>query len=132
MKFSARQYAEALFDSLNDTDPKDQEIVLDNFVRILADNGNLREFPEIASEFEKLSLQAKGIKPVTVTSAHPISPGNEKVILESLNKIIKSKVKLNKEIDENLIGGAVIEIDDTIIDGSVKNSLEQLKTRLIE
>ncbi len=130
MKFTAKQYAQALIDSLSDTDPKDQGKVLDNFVKILAENNDLRIFADISSEFHKLELAKKGIKEVEVTSAHPINRENEEQIIKELNKLVKGDFELKKKVDENIIGGIVIKVDDQMIDASVKNNLEQLKKEI--
>jgi F-type H+-transporting ATPase subunit delta len=132
MKFSAKQYAEALMDSLNDTDPKDNDKILDNFVSVLAANNDLRLFDEIASEFHKLELAKKGIKEVEVTSAHPLNKENELQILHELNKLAKGNYEIKKKIDEQILGGVVIRLDDKMLDASVKNDLEQLKKDLTQ
>ncbi len=130
MKYSPKQYAGALMDSLEDTSPKDQNLVLDNFVNVLVANSDLRLFDQIAEEFHKLELVKLGIKQVNVKSAHPLTKENEKQILDELNKLAKHKVELKKEVDERLIGGVVIQMDDQVIDASVKSQLEQLKENL--
>src|SRR5579864_2056847 len=107
MKFSAKQYAKALNDTLAETDPKDTEKVLDNFVKVLAENNDLRIFDQIAEEFKKLELEKKGIKQVEVTSARPLNHENEKQILEELNHLAKGKYELEKTLDEKIIGGVV-------------------------
>lgn len=117
-------------DSLQDTDPKDQDKVLDNFVKILVENNALRLFDQIAEEFHKLDLAKKGIKQVNVESARPLSRSNERAIIEELNKLARHKIELKKEIDERLIGGVVIQMDDQLIDASVSGQLEQLKENL--
>ena len=130
MKYSPKQYAQALIDSLSDTDPKDTNQVLDNFVKVLAKNNDVRMFEEITAEFHKLELAKKGIKQVEITSAHLISHATEAEIVGQLNKLAKYDIEVKKKIDEQLIGGVVIRMDDQILDASVKNSLEQLKESL--
>jgi F0F1-type ATP synthase delta subunit len=39
-------------------------------------------------------------------------------------------VELKKKIDENVIGGVVVKVDDQMLDASVKNNLAQLKKEL--
>ena len=132
MKFTAKQYAQALMDSLTDTDPKHIDLILDNFVFVLVENNALRMYDEIAEEFHKLELEKKGIKQVEVTSAHPINHENEKDILHELNKLAKNHYEIKKKVDESLIGGVVIRMEDQVLDASVKNNLEQLKKELSE
>lgn len=119
-------------ESLNETNPKDTDKVLDNFAKVLRDNNDLRMFDEISNEIHKLELEKKGIKQVEVVSAHPITHENEKQILEQLNTLVKSKFEVKKKVDESLIGGVVIKMDDQMLDASVKNNLEQLKNNLAQ
>lgn len=130
MKYLPKQYASALFEALQGSAPSDSEKVLDNFVKILAENNDLKLFEQISQEFHQLDLTQKGIKLAQVTSAKPISSNNEKEIVETLNILLKSKIELKKSVDENLVGGVVIRVDDLLIDASVKNSLNRLKQDL--
>jgi F-type H+-transporting ATPase subunit delta len=131
MKFNPKQYAEALMDSLQNTNPSDQEKILDNFVKVLVANNDLRLFDQIAQEFHKIDLNRQGIKQVNVRSAHPLTKENEKAILAELNKLAKTKFEVKQEVDERLIGGVVIKMDDQVLDTTVKNQLEQLKDHLV-
>lgn len=130
MKYSAKQYAKALMDSLEGVKPGDEEKVLDNFVKILAENNDTRQFEGIAEEFHKLELSKKGIQQVEIRSAHALSKENEKEVLKELNKLVKGDLEVKKRVDEDLIGGVVIRMEDQIIDASVKHQLEQLKENL--
>ncbi|HYE22218.1 MAG TPA: ATP synthase F1 subunit delta [Verrucomicrobiae bacterium] len=132
MKPSAKQYAQALFETLQSTNPKDQNQVLENFVKALAENNDLKMFDQIEEEFHRLELAAKGTTMANVTSAKPLAVDSEKQLVSHLNELVKGKVELKKKIDENLIGGVVIQMEDTVIDASVKRSLEDLKSNLEE
>jgi F-type H+-transporting ATPase subunit delta len=132
MKLTPYQYAKTLFESLQDTAEKDHDKVLDNFVEALGLNNDVSLIEEIMAEFEKLDKAKKGIKIAEVTSAQPLGKEAEKEIIEHLNKMISGKVELKKKIDENILGGVVIKMDDTLIDGSVRKSLEELKQDLTD
>ena len=132
MKFTAKNYAQALMDSLQDTAPKEHEKVLDNFAKLLAENNDLRLFEAIAEEFHKLELKKDGVKQVEITSAHPLGKDSEKAILNELNKLVGSKLEIKKKVDEGLIGGVLVQVDDQVLDTSVKNQLEQLKQEIIK
>jgi F-type H+-transporting ATPase subunit delta len=132
MKYSAKHYAMALIEALESAHSKDQEVILDNFVKVLADNNDLRLFEPIAEEFHKLELAKKGIKQVEVTTAHPLNKENEQAIIHELNKLVKGDLQLKKKVDENVIGGVVIRLEDQMLDASVKHNLEQLKKDLIQ
>lgn len=127
MRYSPKQYAQALHQAISESAPADQEKILDNFAQILKHSGDLSKLDEIEKEF--LSLQ--GIKQAQVTSARPFSEGEEKRIISELNEYVGAKVELKKKVDEGLLGGVVIKIDDELIDGSVRRSLKDLKNTLI-
>ena len=132
MRFSAKQYAQALYESLEATDPKDVDLVLTNFVDVLAANNDVKLFEEIENEFHKLELAKDGKKLAEVTSAKPLSKENERDIISELNKIVKGNVEIKKKVDERILGGVVIRVDDQLIDASIKGELNNLKKELSE
>jgi F-type H+-transporting ATPase subunit delta len=128
MKITSKQYAEALFDAVSETAPHDHDKVLDNFVKILSQNGDLGKYEEIDTEFRKLKLESQGIKEAEVTVAREAEVNN--TIIAELNKVVSGKLELKKKIDESIIGGVIVRVDDTLIDASVKNQLNNLNSEL--
>ena len=137
-KITSQQYATALFDAVSETNPKDQDKVLDNFVRILAQNGDLGKYDEIDAEFRKLKLESQGIKEVEVTISREAEMNRG--IIEELNTVVRSHVgngrdhslqtDIKTRIDESIIGGVVVRVDDTLIDASVRTQLNNLNQNL--
>ena len=68
----------------------------------------------------------------TVTSATKLSKQQIDDIAKALKTRLGRDVKIETEIDENLIGGAVIRAGDVVIDGSLRARLEGLATSLIK
>ena len=126
MAISAKQYAEALLAGTQEIAEKDYDKVINNLIEILKANNDLNLFEKIITEFEILSASVQ--HSAKITSAQPLNV--DKDILTSLNKLAGEKLTTESEIDESLIGGVVIRIDDTLIDASIKNSLNNLKTKL--
>lgn len=127
MKYTSKQYVQALHEAISETAPAHQDQILDNFAQILKQNGDLSKMDEIEKEF--LSLQ--GVKQALVTSTRDLSLPEEKKIIEELNEYTKAQVEIKRKVDEGLVGGVVIKIDDELLDGSVKRSLSDLKNQLI-
>ena len=125
---TSAQYARALHEAISETKPEDQEKVLDNFVKVLTEQGDIGRYPEIEEEYEKISAKASGIEDVTVITAHEM-PDAKKLISE-LNELAGKRLNVTTEVDPSLIGGMVIRAGDTLIDASVKKQLEDLRTRL--
>ncbi len=127
-KFTSQQYAQALFEAISEAGANDQDLVLDNFVKILAQSGDLNKYNEIEKEFHKIEMKAKGISEAEVTVARNVEINSS--LMNELNKIVGSKVEMKKKVDENIIGGVVVRVDDTLIDASVKGQLENLNREL--
>jgi F-type H+-transporting ATPase subunit delta len=125
---TAQQYALALYQAISEVKPADHDKVLENFVKILSSNGDLGQYPQIEQEYKKVEAESQGIKQVNVLTAN--KDINTKALVAELNRIVGNKVEINHETDEKIIGGVVIKVDDTLIDASVRNSLENLKKDL--
>jgi F-type H+-transporting ATPase subunit delta len=128
MKYSIKQYVQGLYEALQDTKNKDHDLVIDNFVEVLKVNGDLAYYEKIVSAYEAYDKEIKGIKQVEFTTAKD-GVVSEKLISE-LNALVGKNLELKKKIDESLIGGVTIKVDDTLIDASVKSQLDKLKNTL--
>lgn len=101
-----------------------------NFVKLLLENGRMAVLPEISEHFEALKAKVENSVDAIVTSASALSPQQEKEIAGSLKEKLGRDVRITTEIDENLIGGAVIRAGDVVIDGSLRARLEGLANAL--
>lgn len=102
----------------------------DNFVRLLADNGRLPLLPEIREQYEALRAEAEGRIDARVISASELDDKQQKRIADALQKRFEREIRLHCEVDESLLGGAVIRAGDRVIDGSLRGRLERLGSRL--
>lgn len=128
MKYSVKQYVQGLYEALQDTKTTDHDQVINNFVEVLKSNGDLDYYEKIVTAYEAYDKEVKGIKQVEVTTAKD-AVVNEKLI-SHLNELVGKDVELKKKIDESLIGGVTVKVDDTLIDASVKSQLNKLKNTL--
>jgi len=67
---------------------------------------------------------------VTLVSSTPVDSAQQEKIVAALKQRFGRDVSLTVELDENLIGGARLQADDLVIDGSVSSGLEKLATTL--
>ncbi len=102
-----------------------------NFLKLLLEYGRVAVLPEIADRFDELRAKAENTLNVTVTSAAPLGAGEQNAISMALKERFGREIHLQTEIDENLIGGAVIRAGDVVIDGSLRSRLESLANALI-
>jgi len=72
-----------------------------------------------------------GIITAKITSARELADGEKSGLQASIEKMTGRKVKLEFDIDENIIGGVVTRVGSTVYDGSVRTQLENLKQQLV-
>ncbi len=81
----------------------------------------------ITKHFTDLYNIHHGIIEVDVTSAFKLDDKQVSGMKSQLEAATGKKVQMNQTVDKELIGGIMVRIDDTVIDGSVKFKLNQLK-----
>lgn len=100
------------------------------FLGLLGDNRRLPLLPEIAGLFEELRAEADRVVRAKVTSASEMAPGELASIKSALSRRFGREVEIETAVDDSLIGGAVIDAGDVVIDGSIKGKLARLQTSL--
>jgi len=103
-----------------------------NFLKLLLEYGRIAVLPEISHHFEALKAETENLVEVLVTSASPISTEQQETIAAALRQRLGRDVNLATEIDQTLIGGAVIRAGDVVIDGSLRARLDGLANALIK
>ena len=103
-----------------------------NFLKVLIENDRVGVLPEISEHFDRLKADVENTVDVTVTSASSLSKAQQVAISKALETRLGRSVRLTAELDENLIGGAVIKAGDIVIDGSLRTRLESLSNALIK
>jgi len=97
-----------------------------NFVNLVMEKERQFILPYVSEEFHRLmEMRAKRAEAV-VTTAVPL-PGEEKRLLEEkLTRIFTKQIVLENQVEPEIMGGLVVKIGHTVIDGSVKRQLEEL------
>lgn len=127
MRYSKEQYAQALYEALQDSAPKSHDRVIDNFIKTLKNNGDLGSYETIIETYETYDKEQRGVREVEITTA---SDKVSKSVIDDLNKIVGKNATITHTTDDKIIGGVVIKVDDTLIDGSIKNHLNNLENTL--
>lgn len=130
MKYTAKQYAQALFEALSESKPDHHEQVLDNFAALLKERGDLGKFAEIEIVFAEYEKTSRGIKSAEITTARELTDREEIGVINQLNDFLATNVELKKRIDKGILGGVVVRLEDKLIDGSIKRNLQDLKNNL--
>lgn len=101
------------------------------FFAVLSENGRLALLPEILALFEALRAESEHVVKATITSAEVLSAESLKSLVDALKRRFGGDVDVQTAVDPSLIGGAVIDAGDIVIDGSIRNKLARLSANLV-
>jgi F-type H+-transporting ATPase subunit delta len=104
--------------------------IVRNFLFLIADHHRTHILPEILVTFEQVIRQRQGIAEAEIRSAVELSAAQKKRFAQILERITKKKIEAKFLLDPAVLGGAVVRVGDTIYDGSVRNSLNEMRARL--
>lgn len=98
-----------------------------SLVSMAVANGRIRELPEVVDRLLERNA-ARGDKVVAqVRSAVPLSDDQKARLADALSRSAGRQVDVVVEVDPTVLGGIVTQIGDTVIDGSVRQRLSQLR-----
>lgn len=99
-----------------------------SLLSMVVGTGRSRDLPAIVDELVRISA-AEGNKEVAeVRSAVALSDDQKARLADALGQATGKQVEVKVIIDPTVLGGLVAQVGDTVIDGSVKTKLQQLKT----
>jgi F-type H+-transporting ATPase subunit delta len=113
---------------LPDGEPADSPFA--SVMKVLADNQRLEALPEIAALFEQRKREAEQILQVRVRTATPIDAAETAKLKDALKRRFGRDIELEQTLDPAVLGGAIIDAGDVVIDGSVRGRLHQLEAAL--
>ena len=103
------------------------------FNNLLVRKGRESDLPEIATAFVEQYNTLKRIRIVKLTTAAPMGEAVRSSIMRKIAGYMPNDtVDMKTEIDESLIGGFVLEVGDKLYDASVKKSLNDIRTKLVD
>ncbi len=130
---SNNNIARAIYLSLKDKSSSEQNIILKNVVQFLYRHKLISKSKEILSIFKKIINQDKGILEVKVWSKTKMNDETKRELTQILQKRYgDKKFVLQENLNEKLLGGFKIEINNEIIDLTLKNKVYKLQEYLIK
>ncbi|MEO5366640.1 MAG: F0F1 ATP synthase subunit delta [Magnetococcus sp. WYHC-3] len=101
-----------------------------NLLRLLVDAGRLDVMTELRRQYEALRDAQTGCGDAVVISNRPLDAARLAALSAALERRSGRRLRLDNRVDPALLGGAVIQMGDRVIDGSLDNRLRGLKRRL--
>ncbi len=102
-----------------------------NFFFYLIEQRNLDDLAQIALEYRRIVNEFLGIWEAKIITAVPIEPAVQEKLKEKLEKFFQKKMKINKEIDPKIIGGALLIVANEMINWSVTGRLRKMRESLL-
>jgi F-type H+-transporting ATPase subunit delta len=99
-------------------------------VSLVVGSGRGRDLPAIIDRLVQRASSSKNLEVAEVRSAVPLSEDQQKRLAAALANATGKEVNLKVIIDPSVLGGLVATVGDTVIDGTVRTRLDQLKSRL--
>lgn len=98
-----------------------------SLLSLLLQRGHDPDIATIHSIFRELWDAARQVVPVTVTTAVPMSDGQQHLLAETLARRLGSTVQLHPQVDPEIIAGMIVRMGDRVIDASALGVLGALR-----
>ena len=108
------------------------EILFKNFLSLLITKRRFFYIEFILKNFNEICSEKRGELKADIKSAKELSKEEIENITKELSNNFKSKIKLNYNLDQSLIGGLVVKVGSTMIDTSIKRKLQQIENKMVE
>lgn len=102
-----------------------------NLLVLLAQKRRLNILPTIVAQVDAYLAELSGVVPVSIATARKLSAADQKKITGDIKAVVGKDINVTAYVDESLIGGMVIQVESTLIDGSLKTKLEKLERDLV-
>lgn len=99
-------------------------------IDMVIQNGREYYLPAIARAFAHDTKKYNGVTETILTTAVKVDQGIKKQISDMIGDLFKTKVDLKEIIDDSIIGGFILKVEDNYIDASVRNKLRKIKKEL--
>lgn len=122
MKRTERKIACAFVRSLDGATKPQVESAASELVALLASRGEIYRVRRVIQAIEDAWRKQYGVATVTIETSHSLTSALRKKL-----EAIAPGAQLREKIRPEIIGGARLRIDETIIDGSIEGHLVRLK-----
>jgi F-type H+-transporting ATPase subunit delta len=106
--------------------------LLGDFLRVLAENDRLNMLGEIHSAYQSLLEKAMGKIRVRIRSAAPLSGEELRSLVNAFSHLTKKTVIPTVEIEPDLLGGVVAEVEGRVYDASIKTQIRRMSEALAQ
>jgi F-type H+-transporting ATPase subunit delta len=105
--------------------------LLMNFIGVLNNKNRLGMLSEIAGAYKQLLDRKLNKIEVEVTVAKELPGDQLQLVQQQVSSALKKNAVVKQKVDDSIIGGLVIKVQDQLIDASVRSQLNAMKQQLL-
>jgi F-type H+-transporting ATPase subunit delta len=98
-----------------------------SLLALLCEKHRIGELDACAAEYLRLLDAKEAFAVARVTSAVALTESEQAALKKKLEKMSGKTVSLSAHIDPDILGGVIVEMGDTVIDGSLRHRLREIK-----
>ena len=101
------------------------------FLQALVNHRRQMLIPEIARAYHDLVDQVEGRVHASVTVAQPADDADRDLVVKQLSRVLGKDVVPHFHVNPSILGGVIVRVGDTVLDGSVRRRLATLRARML-
>ena len=105
-------------------------VLVRNFILLLLKNDRLHHFDLICDHYEYMANEHLGRITAKVTTAVALDADQRQALEQKVAAATQKDVQLETDVDADIIGGMIVRIDNTVLDGSLRGRLSRLRREL--
>jgi len=105
--------------------------LMSNFMKTIINNKRQDLIPDISDQFNKMAMKSMNKILVSAFTPEKLSEDTGKMVKDKLDDLLGKDVVIDSIIDPSLIGGMILRIDNSVIDGSVRGFLTRMRRELL-
>ena len=109
---------------------KELEKITLSFIDMVIKNTREAYLPAIARVFRSDTMKHKGITETVFTTTVKVNDKIKKQVSDLIESTFDTKVEMIEIIDNDILGGFILRIDDKLIDASIRNKLHKIEKEL--
>jgi F-type H+-transporting ATPase subunit delta len=103
-----------------------------NHLNLIIDQGRQRKLTSIVEEYFALAAAAREKVTAEVITSLPLSEKMAEKLRRKLTRVTKKQVFLKPRVDPSVLGGAIVRVENKIIDGSLRRQLGQMRRAMVK
>ncbi|SRR5690554_442657 len=100
------------------------------FMQLLIAKQREDQFPDVVRSYRSMRDEELGVVRAEARVAAPLSEADERQLVTALERLTGKIVRIEVSQQEDLLGGVIVRIGDTVYDGSVRNQLARLREQM--